>query len=120
MANGIVKRDFDEATDSGAPGEGALTGLPGVGIGHQATAAVADNYLDNFQSNFPSLDAFLGELNAVQSGATSQADLQRDGSGINATGSTCLRVPAGGFRSGKSATGGLRSSSFTIESIMRK
>ncbi|XP_038119842.1 forkhead box protein I2 [Culex quinquefasciatus] len=120
LANGIVKRDFDEATDSGAPGEGALTGLPGVGIGHQATAAVADNYLDNFQSNFPSLDAFLGELNAVQSGATSQADLQRDGSGINATGSTCLRVPAGGFRSSKSATGGLRSSSFTIESIMRK
>ncbi|KAL1404102.1 hypothetical protein pipiens_005458 [Culex pipiens pipiens] len=89
LANGIVKRDFDEATDCGAPGEGALTGLPGVGIGHQGTAAVADNYLDNFQSNFPSLDAFLGELNAVQSGATSQADLQRDGSGTSAWESAC-------------------------------
>ncbi|KAL1400239.1 hypothetical protein pipiens_007605 [Culex pipiens pipiens] len=39
LANGIVKRDFDDGTDSGgAPGEGALTAFPGVGIGHQASA----------------------------------------------------------------------------------
>ncbi|XP_058463379.1 forkhead box protein O3-like [Malaya genurostris] len=73
--NENMKRDFDEATDSSS-----LTCLPlanSEGLQRAASetsfestcqklARVADNYLDNFQSNFPSLDVFLGELNSVK------------------------------------------------------
>lgn len=73
--NEDIKRDFDEATDSGS-----LTSFPAVVLldygeslaAMKSSSIVAtttkppDNYLENFQSNFPSLDAFLGELGELK------------------------------------------------------
>ncbi|XP_065087912.1 forkhead box C1-A-like [Ochlerotatus camptorhynchus] len=79
--NEDIKRDFDEATDSGS-----LTSFPAVVVDYgeclatatirtsvdstcqfaAAAAKASDNYLDNFQSSFPSLDAFLGELGELK------------------------------------------------------
>ncbi|XP_055532443.1 forkhead box protein F1-B-like [Wyeomyia smithii] len=96
--NENMKRDFDEPNDNGS----SLTSFPTMSISTAVTTSdseglpivsksesfvnstcqrltrAADNYLDNFQSNFPSLDAFLGELNETK---------------VNA----CLKNAAGGY-----------------------
>lgn len=190
--NEDIKRDFDEATDSGS-----LTSFPAVVVDYgeclataatgrlsvdstcqfaaaAATAAKAsDNYLDNFQSSFPSLDAFLGELGELKvksltTNATGGHLNDDDGDAeeyhhrqynrgkrpertdersiVNSSpqmepqqkqtpvevgstsgtataaatsmGSVCCTSTSGGCRPKK--TSGLKSSNFTIESIMRK
>ncbi|XP_062542821.1 uncharacterized protein LOC134210658 [Armigeres subalbatus] len=182
--NEDIKRDFDEATDSGS-----LTSSPAVVLldygeslaavnvaTFAATAAKSsDNYLDNFQSNFPSLDAFLSELGELKvkscmtptSSATGDhlADDDDDvedrrqlnhfdyranrpegndersivnsspqmepqqkqtpvevgstsGTAVASRGSVCAAASSG-YRARKTSSG-LKSSNFTIESIMRK
>ncbi|XP_058829602.1 forkhead box protein A2-A-like [Topomyia yanbarensis] len=164
--NENMKRDFDEVTDSGS-----LTGFPvadcegfqlasGRTLGDSTSkklARAADNYVDNFQSNFPSLDAFLGELNTVKlktltnaTGSHSEDENHRNwrqfSDGVefpeeNFPGrgdvSSSQQVepqlnhrlvkcgsnsePSMGSPSGfRVKSSGLKSSDFTIESIMRK
>lgn len=175
--NEDIKRDFDEATDSGS-----LTSFPAVVLldygeslaAMQSTAAAKppDNYLENFQSNFPSLDAFLGELGELKvktSTTTSTTgghlnvddDIAEDCSHqyhfghrgqrpegydersivnsspqmepqqkqtpveVGSTSGTAVATSMGSVCAGAAAarpkkTSGLKSSNFTIESIMRK
>lgn len=142
----------------------------------QSTAAAKppDNYLENFQSNFPSLDAFLGELGELKvktsTTATTMAtsttgghfnvddDIAEDCSHqyhfghrpegydersivnsspqmepqqkqtpveVGSTSGTAVATSMGSVCAGAAAarpkkTSGLKSSNFTIESIMRK
>ncbi|XP_055623400.1 fork head domain-containing protein L1-like [Toxorhynchites rutilus septentrionalis] len=70
--NENMKRDFDEATDNSsltsflAIDTAGFTTRKTPAVDGSQFASAADNYLDKFQSNFPSLDAVLGELNAVK------------------------------------------------------
>ncbi|XP_053686523.1 forkhead box protein C1-B-like [Sabethes cyaneus] len=172
--NENMKRDFDEANDSGS----SLTSFPTSSISTAMTtldsvvvstsgsfvnstcqrfARAADNYLDNFQSNFSSLDAFLGELNVAKvsacltnaAGGHSLEEQQRSWRQFTATDElseeNCSRrtlnsspqvepqqrhslekpCSASGLGMGSSSglrtkASGLKSSNFTIESIMRK